>query len=125
MQFAPDHRQAFVAYKHLSESGGVGDKAIQHNSDAARNNSVPLLVIPNPVNDFIILQSSEPWVGECHVALYDVQGISVVKKTRDFCVNKTKRFTIDTKQLVTGVYYILVYDERGTLLFKTDNHQII
>ena len=113
MKFAPDHRQAFIAYKHVTEAGGVGDKAIENTIDEAGNKSGPLLVIPNPANDFIILQSSEPWAGEYHVALYDARGISISKETRELGVNKTKKFEIDTKQFTTGVYYVLVCDERG------------
>lgn len=96
----------------LTITNANGDQAIYQNQQLSIADNVQLskiMLYPNPVKDFLIIQS--PDVELEKIEVYDVQGNQVKSFSKDL-------EKIDMQAFGNGVYFLKIYGEQGVSLKK-------
>lgn len=63
-----------------------------------------LSVIPNPFNNFINVSSGDNELEFLNIELFDLAGRSLIKQNKEITGYETKYYTLDTSDLLPGVY---------------------
>lgn len=83
---------------------------------AVDDNSSQIVVQPNPFNDFINIKSFNDFFGECKVEIYDMTGQKILEQKANLGISN--KVEIDTKNLSTGFYTLIVKTENFSKSFK-------
>ncbi|WP_435263098.1 T9SS type A sorting domain-containing protein [Tenacibaculum sp. nBUS_03] len=112
-----DYIPAINTVRFASWGSGILDFKIDAKSLAINDHSLDVLTLfPNPAKDFVTISLKSSLTNKVSIEVFTLQGKRVIYKKEISFINK--KTTLNTSELVTGIYLITITDENNNKATK-------